>query len=147
MASLGQELAAGFDQHSHCARRHKGQGSDPYVMKQECTFCNVLTTDQKAQLATPSYKLKKDKKADKKDSGNYSSSLIDPDHVSVLGGCERESPEKVVKEKQNTRNPLPSSPLLKALNAKWSDRFSQIEVMLVAKILEKPAEMTFQTVK
>ena len=46
----------------------KGQGSDPCVMKQELTLCNALTIDQKTQLATPSYKLKKDKKADKKES-------------------------------------------------------------------------------
>ena len=73
---------AGFDQHSHSAHFHdKGQGLYPCVMKQECTFCNIWTTDQKTQLATPSYILKKGKKADKKDSG---STLIDPYHVSVI---------------------------------------------------------------
>ena len=49
---------AGFCQHYRGAQCHyKGQGSDPFVMHQDCIFCDVLTTDQKAQLVTPSYKL------------------------------------------------------------------------------------------
>ena len=35
------------------------------MLKQECKFCNSLTMDQKSQLATPSYKLKKEKKIEK----------------------------------------------------------------------------------
>ena len=48
-------------------------------------FCNVLTTKQRSQLATPFYKIKKekkDKKSDKKDTGE-SSTLRDPSQVSI----------------------------------------------------------------
>ena len=31
-----------------------------------CKFCNLLTPEQKAQLATPTYKLKKEKRESKK---------------------------------------------------------------------------------
>ena len=77
-------------------------------MHRECTFCNILTTDQKTQLATSTYKLKKDKKANKKNSSNNSSTFIDPDHVSVLGAVNTKSPEeKVVKEKQKSKKSVP----------------------------------------
>ena len=70
MASLGQKwggcghLMAGFDTHSCCARcPDKGKGPDPYVEKPEnsdCKLCNILTSDQRFQLSSPSYKLKKE---------------------------------------------------------------------------------------
>ena len=89
-------------------------------------------------------------KPDKKESGKHSSTLIDPDHMSVLGAVNTKSPEKVVKEKQKTKKSNPSQSCiykyLKALDAKWCERFSRLEVMLVAKTLEKPAEPTLQPV-
>ena len=80
---------------SHCAHFHdKEQRFDLCLMRQEYILCNALTTDQKTQLATPPYKLKKEKKADKKDSSNDSSTLIDPDQVSVLRAVNPKLPEK-----------------------------------------------------
>ena len=69
MASPGQKrrrcghLMAGFDSHNYCAHcRNKGKGKDPCVEKpdSDCKFCNILTSDQRAQLSTPSYKIKKE---------------------------------------------------------------------------------------
>ena len=49
-------LMAGFDFHSYCAScRDKGKGPDPCVEKSEnsdCSFCSVLTPDQRSQLST-----------------------------------------------------------------------------------------------
>ena len=51
-----------FDCHSFFARcRDEGKGKDPFVEKPDTTdfkFCN--SEDQRIQLATPSYKLKKE---------------------------------------------------------------------------------------
>ena len=66
------------------------------MLNLECMFCNSLTRDQKSQLATPSYKLKKEKKSEKtykKDSSNKTSTLEDQDIVYVIGVVK--SPEKV----------------------------------------------------
>ena len=55
---------AGFDTHNFCGRCYnKGKGKDPCVEKTEsdCRFCNILTSDQRAQLSTPFYKIKKEK--------------------------------------------------------------------------------------
>ena len=101
MSSPGQKRGncghamASFDGHSFCARcREKGKGKDTCVESPttECKFCILLTPEQKAQLATPSYKLKKEKcdarKADisstpSKD--NTDGTLVDPSTVSVIG--------------------------------------------------------------
>ena len=58
-------------------------------------FCNLLTSDQKAQLSTLSYQLKREKRDSKKtatpskdtstSSVTLSPTLVDPAHVSVVG--------------------------------------------------------------
>ena len=51
---------ATFDKHSKCARFwDKGLGSDPCVLK---PVLYILTNDQKSQLATPTYKARKEMK-------------------------------------------------------------------------------------
>ena len=57
-------LTAGFDTHNYCVRcRDRGKGPDPCVEKpdsNDCNFCNILTPEQRIQLSTPSYKIKKE---------------------------------------------------------------------------------------
>ena len=83
---------ASLDSHScvHCC--NKGKGQDPCVEKKDsvdCKFCISLTPEQCAQLATPSYKLKKEKHNTKKMEASASPSkdvdLIDPSALSVIG--------------------------------------------------------------
>ena len=91
-------MMAGFDLHGVCARCHdKKKGKDPCVEKpgSDCQHCKALTPEQLAQLSTPSYKLKKEKrnKSDTTPSKNTSSTtckvtlsptLVDPARVSVI---------------------------------------------------------------
>ena len=100
MSSPGQKhggcghLMARFDTHSFCARcREKSKGPDPCVSKSDCQACNVLTEDQRLQLSTPSYRIKKEKRDLKKQSdtpqkNSDSSSLIDPSSVTVVGAVD-----------------------------------------------------------
>ena len=86
-------MMAGFDLHSVCARcRDKKKGSDPCIgtPPATCSHCDALTAEQKAQLSTPSYKLKKEKREAKsstpaKASDTLSPTLMDPALVSVVG--------------------------------------------------------------
>ena len=60
---------ASFDGHSFCARyRDKGKGKDPCIETpaNDCKFCLALMPEQLAQLATPSYKRKKEIMGSKK---------------------------------------------------------------------------------
>ena len=67
--SCGQAMA-NFDTHQYCARcREKGKGSDPCIKEPQsdnCHICNAFSEDQRQQLATPSYRLKKEKRKAKK---------------------------------------------------------------------------------
>ena len=76
LASPGQKRGAcghamaSFDGHQFCARcREKSKGKDTCVEKKDssdCVHCNALTVEQKAQRATPSYKIKKEKREARK---------------------------------------------------------------------------------
>ena len=86
---------ASFDSHSFCARcREKGKGSDPCTSHNDCTACNSLTEEQRLQLSTPSYRLKKEKRELKKSTDNTPqkdsdiSSLIHPSSVTVVGAVD-----------------------------------------------------------
>ena len=126
--------------------------------KQKSKFCILLTPEQKAQLATPSYKLKKEKhdarKADisstpSKD--NKEGTLVDRSTISVIGAVSDtavSSPPFTVPEKK-TKKDKPSSsksktPVEKSatdkkteeLDQKWSDRFTRLEALLMSKTFQ-----------
>ena len=67
MSSPGQKqgscrhVMALFDNHKKCARcREKGVGDDPCVKKLDCQICKAFTPAQVQQLATPTYKARKE---------------------------------------------------------------------------------------
>ena len=81
---------AGFDSHSKCACcRDKGLGDDPCVLKKECVICKGFTPEQTLQLATPTYRDRKEKKTTSNSTTSSTPTLVDPAHVSVLGKVEK----------------------------------------------------------
>ena len=93
MASPGQKrglcghLMAGFDFHTYCARcRDKRKGDGPCVKNEkDCKFCNSLSSEHKARLATPLY-LDKKKKCDQKAIMQESdSTVVEPSSVTIIG--------------------------------------------------------------
>ena len=157
-------MMAGFDLHSFCACCHdKKRGQDPFAEKPnvECQLCKALTPEQVSQLATPSYKLKKEKhdKAEstppKKDSSSSTSvtlspTLVDPARVSVIRAVDGQDTglsaqpaekKKKVEEKKKSVKPKPSTSTAAAVSTDqkfqeldqiWSDRFNQLEAILLA---------------
>ena len=101
MSSPGQKhgscghIMASFDSHCFCTCcREKSKGSHPCISHNDCTACNSLTEEQRLQLSTPSYRLKKEKRELKKSSDtptkdSDSSSLIHPSSVMVVGAVHR----------------------------------------------------------
>ena len=96
-------MMAGFDLHSVCARcRDKKKGQDACVEKpgSDSLHCNALTSEQLAQLSTPSYNLKKEKcelksstpaKNPPSPDNTLSPTLVDPALVSVVGVVDGQS--------------------------------------------------------
>ena len=87
----------------------KERGRNPFISNKEttdCKFCNALTPEQRTQLATPSYKLKKEKREAKRVDSNPTddTSLVDPTTVSVIGAVGNSSSAQAASAPQK-RNP------------------------------------------
>ena len=78
-------VMASFDSHTLCAHcRDKGKGKDPCVEQpdtKDCKFCNLLTAEVHLQMATPSYKLKKEKREARNGIKNDSTPSKDSDTI------------------------------------------------------------------
>ena len=158
MASPGQRrdtcghAMALFDSHTKCARCcEKGVGSDACVEKRPCQICDSFSEEQKKQLATPTYRIRKElqKKTD-------SSPLIDPADVTVLGQVESkgetssdrgETPSKKSKKtshkspsKKKTSKPTDIQSELKSMDDMWSEWFAKLEALFLAKSFTVPVE-------
>ena len=141
-------IMASFDSHCFCARcREKGKGSDPCISHLDCNACNSLTEEQRIQLSTPSYRIKKEKRDSKKVSDtpkqDSSSSLIDPYVVTVVGAVDDQGIVKSPgsssdkKKKQNTDKPKAQtskvskadkpSKSLKPTKSSQDSRFDQLD--------------------
>ena len=154
MSSPGQKrgscghVMALFDNHKKCARcRDKGVGDDPCVKKLDCSICKAFTPAQIHQLATPTYKERKERSSQKKSEELTSTSpkLVDPSEVSLLGPVNSGTQSPVdstpkQKKKRSDDSPRsskrkhsskPTSDDLKSLDDKWSERFSRLEAMLI----------------
>ena len=133
MASPGQKrrsfghAMASFDGHAFCARcREKGKGTEPCIANKEttdCKFCNSCTPEQQAQISTPSYKIKKEKREAKRLDNpppppSEDSTLVDPSSVSVIGAVGDASvdkspaipPEKKTKKEKQPVKPMKEKP-------------------------------------
>ena len=160
MASSGQRRGtcghamALFDSHTKCARcRDKGLGQDACVEKKDCAICNSFTEDQKLQLATPTYRARKDKELQKKIT---SPSLVDPSTVTVVGKVESgkgdssdrgETPTKKKKASHKSPKKISKPPKnpdfesdLKKLDDKWAERFTRLEALFLSKVFQLPVE-------
>ena len=144
MSSLGQKRGscghamASFDGHSLCARcRGKGKGTEPCITNKEtsdCNLCNLLTPEQWAQISTPSYKLKKEKREAKHlDSSTLTndSSLVDPSTVSVIGVVSDAKPDKspvLPPEKKLKKDKAPTKPKKEKASTSTSvDRIPELD--------------------
>ena len=57
-------IMAAFDLHEPCARcRDKKLGQDPCVQDKPCSICDNFSESQRETLSTPSYRIRKDRKA------------------------------------------------------------------------------------
>ena len=143
-----------FEGHLKCVRcRDKVFGDDPCVLKRDCPICKAFTSKQILQLATPTYRERKNK--EKKVSASPTPTLVDPSQVSVLGRVDgektvRKSETPAGKKKRADESPKPSSKKkssskprsdeLKDLDKKWSERFSRLEAMLLSEAFAVPVE-------
>ena len=161
MSSPGQgrgtcsHVMAVFDGHLKCARcRDKGVGDDSCVFKKDGPICKAFTAEQSLQLATPTYRDRKNK--DTEVSASPTPTLVDPSQVSVLGWVDGENTAKksetpAGKKKRTDDSPKPNSKKSKSsnkhrseefrdLDEKLGERFARLEAMLLSKMFAVPVE-------
>ena len=128
--SCGHIMAA-FDLHDKCARcREKRVGHDPCVLGNDCSICEGYTDLQKEKLATPSYKIHKERKA---------GLLVSPKDVIVLGSVDiNEQSSADSSAHPSVQAPASSSPSashsqsfvtaeqFEAMNHRWSEQFARL---------------------
>ena len=99
--SCGHAMAL-FDSHTKYARcREKGIGKDACCEKKSCTICDSFSEEQRRQLATPTYRVRKELQ---KKTGSPSQ-VVDPADVTVCRVRLRARVTLVIKVK-----PLPKKP-------------------------------------
>ena len=150
MASPGQRkgacghIMANFDKHSRYERcRDKGHGEDPCVKQLQCEFCDLLTPDQVVQLATPTYKLRKEKQKSKE-------VFIDPASVTVLNQVEQEVADRPASHNSSVYLSLPAPSFqkeLQDLDDKWSLRMARLEALITMGQRSSPQQPAFSPVK
>ena len=151
MASPGQRRGSCghaitlFDSHTKCAHfREKGVGSDACVEKKPCQICDGFSEEQKKQLSTPKYRVRKElqKKAD-----SPPTFLGKVESKGETGSDRGETPSKKSK-KTSHKSPLKKKPSkstgfqteLKTMDDKWSERFSRLKAPFLAKSFIVPVE-------
>ena len=137
--SCGHVMAL-FNLHDKCARcRKKLIGEDSCVKDKPCKICDGFTPAQKDMLSTPTYKIRRDKKA---------GLLVSPKEVTVLQPVDNMDSEPTFQSPcgqhaQSSANP-PSTPpssseqtasfvtsdQLTAIADKWSEQFARMEALL-----------------
>ena len=128
-------IMASFDLHKRCARcRDKGIGDDDCVAKRSCVICDGFTDTQKNMLATPTYKIRKDKK---------SGVLVSPEQVTVIASLEDKEP--IFQPSPSASQPAASMrsqrlqvlvllllPLINSqqMSDQWAEQFARFEALL-----------------
>ena len=120
--------------HKRCARcRDKGIGDDDCVEKRSYVICDRFTETQKEMLATPTYKIRKDKK---------SGVLISPDQVPVIASLEDKEPTfhssppashssaHAQSEASSSTASFVTSDQLQQISDQWAEQFARFEALL-----------------
>ena len=129
-------IMAAFDLHERCARcREKKLGEDPCVKDKPCSLCDQFSDTQKETLSTPSYRIRKERKA-----GDLSSANAPTDNSSAQPSAH------LVPVSQPSAQPAAQAPAassastsdasyvtsdqLVALSDKMSEQFARFEALL-----------------
>ena len=126
-------IMASFDLHKRCVRcRDKGIGDDDCVEKRSCVNCYGFTETQKDMLATPTYKIRKDKK---------SGVLVSPDQVTVIASVEDKEPvfqpsppasqpaAHAQSEASSSSASFVTSDQLQQMSDQWAEQFARFEAL------------------
>ena len=130
-------IMAGFDSHDKCARcRDKRIGEDSCVLDRPCQICDAFSDSQKELLATPSYRIRKDKKAgllvSPKDVTVISSVDTEPTFQSPSGPSAQFSAQLTSRASSSSAQAsgFVTSDQFIAMSDKWAEQFACMEALI-----------------
>ena len=126
-------IMASFDLHEKCARcREEGIGDDDCVGDKPCAICDNFTEVQKEMLATPTYRIHKEKKT---------GVLVSPEDVTVIVSVEDREPAfhsppptsvpvAAHAQPEASTSSFVTSDQLKEISDQWAEQFARFEALL-----------------
>ena len=121
-------IMAAFDLHKKCARcRDKGIGDDPCVKDKQCSVCDSFSDEQRELICTPSYRIRKERKA---------GILVSPKEVEVIAPIYSSdateptfsAPPQV--SSQPSISNFVTAEQFSLMNDKWAEQFARFEALL-----------------
>ena len=119
---------ATFDLHKKCARcRDKGIGDDPCVKDKQCSVCDSFSDEQRELISTPSYRIRKERKA---------GVLVLLKEVEVIASIDSScSTEPTFSAPPSGPSQASTSNFVTAeqfslMNDKWAEQFARFEALL-----------------
>ena len=106
-------------------------------------FCDLLTPDQVVQLATPTYRIRKERQKSK-------DVLVDPASVTVVSQVEQEATDRPASHNPSIDLSLPAPSFrkqLQDLDDKWSVRMARLEALITMGQRSSPQQPSFSPVK
>ena len=125
--SCGHVMAA-FDLHKKCARCHdKGIGDDPCVKDKQCSVCDSFSDEQRKLISTPSYRIRKERKA---------GVLVSPKEVEVIAPIDSSFTAEPTFSapppgpSQSSTSNFVTAEQFSLMNDKWAEQFARFEALL-----------------
>ena len=120
-------VMAAFDLHKKCARcRDKGIGDDPCVKDKQCSVWDSFSDERRDLISTPSYRIRKDRKA---------GILVSPKEVEVIAPVDSSATAEPTFSALPQRPQPSTSNFVTAeqfflMNDKWAEQFARFEALL-----------------
>ena len=125
--SCGHVMAA-FDLHKKCARcRDKGIGDDPCVKDKQYSVCDSFSDEQRELISTPSYRIRKERKA---------GILVSPKEVEVIAPIDSSDTAEPTFSappqgpSQPSTSNFVTAEQFSLMNDKWVEQFARFEALL-----------------
>ena len=115
-------VMAGFDFHKKCARcRDKGIGDDPCVKDKPCNMCDSFSDEQRDLISTPSYRIRKERKA---------GTLVSPKEVEVIAPVDSSASTEPTFAAPSQPANFVTAEQFSLMNDKWAEQFARFEALL-----------------
>ena len=123
-------VMVGFDFHKKCAHcRDKGIGDDPCVKDKPCSMCDSFSDEQRELISTPSYRIRKERKA---------RTLVSPKEVEVIAPVDSSASTEPTFAAPSQPANFVTAEQFSLMNDKWAEQFARFEALSRGNVFSTP---------